>query len=122
MQYAHDPRLRSRVHSGLLLPMPAPTWYWTCNIKKQCSFVIDFGRHRRRDAPCMRSLSESEKDFILKTAWGLYDKRLVRIWKKICQAHMDSHWREAGLILDHDRRVIYGIEEEGERAIYEDGE
>lgn len=34
----------------------------------------------------------------------------------MCQAHMDWHWREARLVLDHDKKRIYGVEEEEEEA------
>lgn len=113
MQYAHNPRLRSRVHRGLLLPMPAPTWYWTCNITDDCPFVIDIGHQRTPDAPCMAPLTDKEKNYLVGpgSVWGLYDSKLRRIWKKMCQTHMDWHWMDAGLILDHERKAIYAVEE-----------
>ena len=62
----------------------------------------------------MDPLSEKEKDYLVgpNSAWGLYDTKLGRVWKKMCQAHMDWHWKDAGLILDHERKMIYGIEDE----------
>lgn len=114
IQYAHTPILRSRVRRGLFNPMPLPTWYWACDITEDCLFTIDLGSSEKReaDAPCMEPLTLKEKCYLRYTTWGLYDKKLGRIWRKMCQAHMDWHWREVGLVLDHKMKRIYGVEEE----------
>ncbi|KAF8573596.1 hypothetical protein K439DRAFT_948395 [Ramaria rubella] len=108
--YTHDPSLHSRTHCGLFMPMPTPTWYWTCNIKSGCTFVIDIGSKRRQDAPCMSPLNDTEKNYLMSSVWGLYDVKLGKIWRKMCQAHMDWHWKEVGLIIDHEQKTIRGVE------------
>jgi hypothetical protein len=124
VQYAHShTTIRSRAHGGLFRAMPCPAWYWICNITDECDFTIELGSKDKRNAdqPCFEPLTSKEKAYLRDTVWGIYDKRLVRIWKKMCQTHMDWHWREVGLVVDHAQKRIYGVEEEAEMQTPDDG-
>jgi hypothetical protein len=123
VQYAYSPTILSRVHRGLLRTMPRPAWYLICDITDECSFTIDLGSKDKRNAdqPCMEPLTSKEKAYLRDTVWGLYNKRFVRIWKKMCQTHWDSHWREAGLVVDHARKRVYRVEEEADIQTPDDG-
>ncbi|KAF8515387.1 hypothetical protein BU17DRAFT_93664 [Hysterangium stoloniferum] len=116
-KYTWDPALRPPSIRGLFNPMPVPSWYWTCDITPRCQFVIDLGYQRDMGAPCMAPLTAKEKAYLQGTAWGLYDHKLGKIWSKICQNHMDWHWREAGIVVDHRNKRLYALEEENMEVV-----
>jgi hypothetical protein len=60
----------------------------------------------------MAPLTVGEKAYLRQNDWGLYDRRLGKIWSKICQAHMDWHWKKDGrIVVDHKNRRLYALKE-----------
>lgn len=70
--------------------------------------MINLNRaHRTADAPYMAKLSEAEKTYLVGSSWRLSDRKVRRIWKKICQNHWEDHMEQAGLFVDHvNKRII----------------
>ncbi|KIJ45171.1 hypothetical protein M422DRAFT_30021 [Sphaerobolus stellatus SS14] len=96
----------SVLHKGLFKEMSPPTFLWLCDITAKCKFRIDLHACREQDLPCMKTLSSHEKEHLRSGKWHLAEKKLARIWIKMCQSHMDWHWKEVGLKVDHDLRTV----------------
>ncbi|GJJ08544.1 hypothetical protein Clacol_002762 [Clathrus columnatus] len=105
--YTVDSNLIGLMQRRLLKRMPLPEWYWECDLDPDCTFVINLNSpHRTADARYMAKLSEEEKAFLIGSSWRLLDKKIRRIWRKICQAHWEEHMEEVGFTIDHASRHI----------------